>query len=920
MRGDEFHHRFRQRGRDAVREPLARAARAQHARAEHAVERRAPAFEIRERQLRLRRRVLEVPRLQNVPLEHGHLAGVDVHRARLEALVACRAMVRNVLQKAQAFEPRRARALRVVEQRLDQRADGEVLVARVIEEILRRVEDAAIRLALSAADALRDLEREFLQRTVLENPRLEFEQVERRREHGVKHVGILQFARIQDPAGIQLPAVVVQLADAFRFEVLELGDPDAVLAADHAAHLHRRPHRVVRFARRPLHHLAVVREHRDVEVHIPVARVHVRREDDTPRADVRVNLVELGLELPVARKQFAEPGLQVLDDAFAAQFLRRRARQLIRGLRAQLARLRDFLREPLGVFRHRAGLDELAELADQALLVEPALRVVPLVHVPRETGKRLERQHDVLVELERVGVRGDRAQFLAVLPEPRGLRLVARREHARVGIRLEQALQLARAVRQLLRRVADEVNEQDRLGRVRARRLVLVADGAHVLVVEMLQRLKHLRTFRLERARDVHDHAAGLVHVVAVELQAERLAARIRLVQDELGRRDNAVGPFLLQAGQAAQRLVRHILPEPGLANLRTLERESLQDAPAFVRHLEFHQILGTDLAARMPQAPDLDVRPVRERHPVAQHVVYRRPPQHGHLAARVLGDVAADRGSPRAGRVGGENLSAMQRVLDRVIGDDARLHAQRVAVDAANAIEFFRVDYHAAFAKRHRAAGQARARAARYGVEAEFADRGEKRRDLFLAFRKNDGGRQAEPPVRGVGRVAHERKRVEQHVFLADDGAKLPAQQRAAGGRVRERSRELAGHLLALIHHSQDLLVVPRAGADGLQLVAHLGEEGGLAARVVEQVLDHERVALEDEEVADDPHEQARRAAGDAPRPEPLEPPPRLVTEQEADDLPVLGRCVVVRYLAHSRYEAEKKSSPQGRNERCCC
>ena len=65
--------------------------------------------------------------------------------------------------------------------------------------------------------------------------------------------------------------------------------------------------------------------------------------------------------------------------------------------------------------------------------------------------------------------------------------------------------------------------EQHRLGRLGPRRLHLVADGPHVLVVEVLER--HERLLRpgsgTEGPGKLQDHLAGLVHVGAEELQAE---------------------------------------------------------------------------------------------------------------------------------------------------------------------------------------------------------------------------------------------------------------------------------------------------------------------------------------------------------------------------------------------------------------
>ena len=92
------------------------------------------------------------------------------------------AVVGNFLQPLQQFEMRGVLALRIVEQRFDQRTDGEVLVARMVEHAARGMIDAAIHLAFAAAHAMRNFARELFELAVLKNARFEFEQIERRRE------------------------------------------------------------------------------------------------------------------------------------------------------------------------------------------------------------------------------------------------------------------------------------------------------------------------------------------------------------------------------------------------------------------------------------------------------------------------------------------------------------------------------------------------------------------------------------------------------------------------------------------------------------------------------------------------------------------------------------------------------------------
>ena len=111
------------------------------------------------------------------------------------------AVIGHFLQPLQQLEMRRTLALRVVQQRFDQGADREILVAWMVEHAARRVIDAAIHLALAATDAVRNLARELFELTVLQNAGFQFQQVERRREDVIESSKILKFAGIHQPAG-----------------------------------------------------------------------------------------------------------------------------------------------------------------------------------------------------------------------------------------------------------------------------------------------------------------------------------------------------------------------------------------------------------------------------------------------------------------------------------------------------------------------------------------------------------------------------------------------------------------------------------------------------------------------------------------------------------------------------------------------
>ena len=184
------------------------------------------------------------------------------------------------------------------------------------------------------------------------------------------------------------------------------------------------------------------------------------------------------------------------------------------------------------------------------------LRVALLLHVHAvnkacELGQRLQGQHDVLVHLEGIGATGDCAQLLAVLPVELGLRRIGRHEDLSVGIALKQGAHALHATAGQLRTVAGDVNQQRGLGSLGPGGLHLVINGADVLVVEMFQRQQCLFAIGGEGKcpRKLQDDAAGFVKVRTEELQAERARHRILGIQHEDRRGDDAVGAFLLQAG-----------------------------------------------------------------------------------------------------------------------------------------------------------------------------------------------------------------------------------------------------------------------------------------------------------------------------------------------------------------------------------
>src|SRR5688572_31151931 len=79
---------------------------------------------------------------------------------------------------------------------------------------------------------------------------------------------------------------------------------------------------------------------------------------------------------------------------------------------------------------------------------------------------------------------------------------------------------------------------------------------------------------RIEEALDLDDRRNRVARV-AEELHAHGADVLRHPVQHPARRRDYAIAPFLLHAGQSAEKLVGHILAETGLAELPTFDLDA---------------------------------------------------------------------------------------------------------------------------------------------------------------------------------------------------------------------------------------------------------------------------------------------------------------------------------------------------------
>ena len=140
---------------------------------------------------------------------HGDrdVAEVDVDRARVEALVAHRAVVGHVGEFVEMLERDAAPRLLLVKEGLDQQRGGEDLVARRVEQVGTRHMGAAHRLALAAAQAVLDRLRNTADVALLHDQRLGAEQRERRRV-GARQIGAGQQLALVE-AALRIDALLV---------------------------------------------------------------------------------------------------------------------------------------------------------------------------------------------------------------------------------------------------------------------------------------------------------------------------------------------------------------------------------------------------------------------------------------------------------------------------------------------------------------------------------------------------------------------------------------------------------------------------------------------------------------------------------------------------------------------------------------
>ena len=222
--------------------------------------------------------------------------------------------------------------------------------------------------------------------------------------------------------------------------------------------------------------------------------------------------------------------------------------------------------------------------------------------------------------------------------------------------------------------------------------------------------------------------------------------------------------------------------------------------------------------------------------------------------------------------------------------------------LDLGHGFELFGVDDHALPGQRNGAAGITSAAAARHDGQAQLDAALDQVRHLGLGVGGENHKRVFDPPVGGVGHVAHTREAVKLDVVLGRQAAQhtlhLAAQLRAAGKTVVEIGHGSLRQRQQFTHQS----VTGGVSVGGTALL-HLaqavlqGFDQQFAARgVVQQVVLQIGVALDHPDVAQHFVEHAGRAAGAALLAQLVQQLPGLLAQQANDNFAVGEAGVVVR------------------------
>ena len=433
--------------------------------------------------------------------------------------------------------------------------------------------------------------------------------------------------------------------------------------------------------------------------------------------------------------------------------------------------------------RQIAAFKKLRQLIAQGQLVAQTKLDVDALDAIGVLSHARQRNDHVLIDLEGVGVAGNRRRLFAIQPELLA-RLGADGDKALAAARIGNAHHFRRGAGHGVGVVAGDISKQRHLGKSAALTLGGVPHRLEVPVIQMFQAGQHDAGALLLGKHEILDfHDAGhRVTCIAEKLQAYRSRMGGHAVHHPACAGDQAITTFLLDAGQAAEELVRHVLAKPlfakGLAGYdQLLSADRCLAIGLEIRQRERRRLHVMDLAHAVAHAGHFQPFSLRRHHAPAGQVVECGTPQHGLLAACIHGNIAAHAGGLGRGRVYGENkttpLSGIGHALRHDTGFSPHrghrvVHAgQREHLDLGHGFEFFGIDDSRFPGQGNRTAGVAGAAAPGNDGQPQINTALDQARHFFFRVRGQHHEGVLDAPVGGIGHMRHARQAVKLDVVL---------------------------------------------------------------------------------------------------------------------------------------------------------
>src|ERR1700675_171257 len=402
-------------------------------------------------------------------------------------------------------------------------------------------------------------------------------------------------------AALRIDAVLVgtKLRELRVGKILQLGNADAVFAGNHAVQVAGNAHDPRHNAIGCVQHRVVVRVDRNVGMHVAVARMHVHGDESAAVKDAPVYRIAIAKHLRKrgadknAREDRAHLALPAYPDAavlqpveHAADLAVRRGdlerceirargadwnihglekvlptganpRHQLAGLRpASQVHIRGLARMDLAEKIFVQGVEQLQFVADRQLDIDAFDGV-------RVLAQSFQGNYHVLIDLERVGVLGDRGGSGAIEPEF-APRLGVHRNESFAGPGVGDADHMRSRGRHRCLVRADDIAEQHHFRQGAALRFGAVAHRAQIALVQMLQARKLYAPclgVRFQVALDLYDAGYGIARLTEA-FQAHRTGMIGRAMQYPARRGDQTVAAFLLHAGQSAQEFIGYVFAE----------------------------------------------------------------------------------------------------------------------------------------------------------------------------------------------------------------------------------------------------------------------------------------------------------------------------------------------------------------------